>query len=89
MNVNNNKRGKMKKVMNWITNRIDKCWKIKDFKLVNIEAGDMKVVGYGMMAIAFAWIIHSGVTAYAVKNGVEIHQNVEINIIKKEEAKPE
>lgn len=88
MNVNNNKRGKMKRAINWLTNRLDKWIKIKDFKLINVEAGDMKAVGYGMMAIAFAWIIHSGVTAYAVHEGVDIHQNVEINIIKKEEPKP-
>jgi hypothetical protein len=87
MNVNNNKRGSMKKALNWVTNRLDKWIKIKDFKLINVEAGDMSKVGYGMMAIAFAWIIHSGVTAYAVNKGVDIHQDVEINIIKKEAPK--
>lgn len=88
MNVNNNKRGSMKKAINWATNRLDKWFKFKEVKLFNVEVGDMKIVGYGLMMIAFAWIIHSGVTAYAVNKGVDIHQNVEINIIKKEEPKP-
>lgn len=88
MNVNNNKRGGMKKALNWVTNRLDKWFKFKDLKLINVEVGEMKWFGYGMIALAFAWVVHSGVTAYAVHEGKEIHQHVEINIIKKEEPKP-
>lgn len=87
MNVNNNKRGSMKKVRNWITNRLDKWIKIKEVKLFNFEAEDMKVVGYGLMALAFAIVVNAGANIYAVKEGKDIHQNFEVNIIKQEEPK--
>lgn len=87
MNVNN-KRGNMKKAINWVTNRLDKWFKFKDLKLINVEVGEMKWFGYGMIALAFAWVIDSGVTAYTVHEGKEIYKHVEINIIKKEEPKP-
>ncbi|MNO25613.1 hypothetical protein D3C76_154550 [compost metagenome] len=88
MNVNNNKRGSMvKAIKNWITNRIDKCIKIKEIRMFNFETADMKYMAAAIALVAVAWMVHSGVTAYAVSKGVEIHQNVEINIIKKEEPK--
>lgn len=87
MNVNNNKRGSMKKAINWLTNRLDKWFKFKELKLVNIEAGDMKPLGYGLMALAFAIVVNAGANIYAVHEGKEIHQNFEVTIIKKEEPK--
>lgn len=87
MNVNNNKRGSMKKVINWVTNRLDKWFKFKDLKLINIEVGEMKWFGYGMIAMAFAITVNAGANIYAVHEGKEIHQNFEVNIIKKEEPK--
>lgn len=88
MNVNNNKRVLMKKAGNWITNRLDKWIKIKEVRMFNFETADMKYMAAAITLMAVAWMVHSGVTAYAVSKGVDIHQNVEINIIKKEEPKP-
>ena len=88
MNAINNKKGtRMKKVVNWFTNRLDKWFKFKTVKLFNFEAEDMKVVGYGLIALAFAIVINAGVNAYAVHEGKTINQTFEVNIIKKEEAK--
>ena len=89
MNVNNNKRGNMKKAINWFTNRLDKWFKFKTVKLFNFEAEDMKVVGYGLMALAFAIIVNAGANVYIASEGVNIDQRFEVNIIKKEEAKSE
>ncbi|MNB61053.1 hypothetical protein D3C87_1017530 [compost metagenome] len=90
MNVNNNKRGNMgkraKAAWIWVTNRLDKWIKVKTIKVGNIE-GDMKPLGYGLMAIAFAMVFNAGANIYIAGKGVPIHQNVEINIIKKEEPK--
>ncbi|QTH80387.1 hypothetical protein PA10_00189 [Pseudomonas phage pPa_SNUABM_DT01] len=88
MNAINNKKGtRMKKVVNWFTNRLDKWFKFKTVKLFNFEAEDMKVVGYGLITLAFAIVINAGVNAYAIHEGKTIHQTFEVNIIKKEEAK--
>jgi hypothetical protein len=88
MNVNNNKRGCMKKIVNWVTNRLDKWFKFKTVNLFTVEAGDMKIVGYGLMAMAFAMIVNAGANIYAVHEGKDIVQTFEVNIIK-EEPKPE
>lgn len=82
MNVNK-KKGNMKKIGNWITNRLDKWFKFKEMKLLNVEIGDMKWVGCGLIVIGLGLLANAGSNTYLANKGVNVHQNVEINIIKR------
>ncbi|MOA05562.1 hypothetical protein D3C78_1251650 [compost metagenome] len=62
-------------------------FKFKTVKLFNIEAEDMKIVGYGLMALAFAIVVLATSNAYVASKGVNINNNFEVNIVKEADKK--
>lgn len=83
----NNGNAVIKEGKKWVNNKLNKL--LKSVKAININIGiiEMKYLFYSAAVIAFAIIVNAGVNAYAIHEGRNIDQDININLIKMETSK--